>query len=79
MIMKIQAQLKWILKIHAKQKLNDTEDTSITKYSDGLRAGWPGFDSRQGAKVSLHSTASRPVLGPTQPPTQWVSGALSLE
>jgi hypothetical protein len=25
----------------------------------------------------LHSTASRPALGPTQHPVQWVSGALS--
>jgi hypothetical protein len=31
MILKIQAQLKWILKIYAKQKLNDNEDTSTTK------------------------------------------------
>jgi len=27
----------------------------------------------------LLSTASRPALGPTQPPTQWVAGALSPE
>jgi hypothetical protein len=29
------------------------------------------------SEISLFSTASRPVLGPTQPPIQWVSGALS--
>jgi hypothetical protein len=41
------------------------------------RAGWPGFDSRQ-RKISLFSTAFRPALGPTtQPPIQWVAGALS--
>jgi len=26
----------------------------------------------------LFTTASRPALGPTQPPMQWVQGALSL-
>jgi hypothetical protein len=28
-------------------------------------------------KISLLSTASRPVLGPTQPPIQWVPGAVT--
>jgi hypothetical protein len=37
----------------------------------GLRAGRPGFDSRQG-KIFLFSTVSRPALGATQPPIQWV-------
>jgi hypothetical protein len=35
------------------------------------------FDSRQRLWVSF-TTASGPTLGPTQPPIQWVSGALSL-
>jgi hypothetical protein len=30
------------------------------------------FDSRRG-KILLLSTASRPTVGPTQPPIQWVS------
>jgi hypothetical protein len=37
-----------------------------------------GFDSWQEHEIFLFSTASRPVLGPTQPPIQWVLGALSL-
>jgi hypothetical protein len=45
-------------------------------YSDGLRAGRPGFDSRQ-CTIFLFSTVSRPVLAPTQPPIQRVSAALS--
>jgi hypothetical protein len=40
-------------------------------YSYGLRAGRPGLDFWQGQDF-LCSTASRPALGPTQPPIQWV-------
>jgi hypothetical protein len=43
----------------------------------GLRAGRSGFDSRQGMGIFLFTTASRPALGPTQPPIQWVSGFIS--
>jgi hypothetical protein len=48
----------------------------ISWYSDGLQAGWPGFNSRQGQEIFLYSTASRLALGPTQLPNQWVPGAL---
>jgi hypothetical protein len=48
--------------------------TDESQDSDGLRAGRPGFDSRQGQEIFLYSTASRQVLGSTQPPTQWVPG-----
>jgi hypothetical protein len=37
----------------------------------GLRAGRPGFDSRQ-YNICLLSTALRPTLEPTQSPIQWV-------
>jgi hypothetical protein len=37
-----------------------------------------GFESSQGLGIFLFTTASRPALRPTQPPTQWVTGALSL-
>jgi hypothetical protein len=37
-----------------------------------------GFESRYGLGIFLFSTASRPVLGPTQSPVQWVPGSLSL-
>jgi hypothetical protein len=37
-----------------------------------------GLESRQGLEIFLFTTLSRPVLGPTQPPIQWIPGALSL-
>jgi hypothetical protein len=43
-----------------------------------VRAGRRGCDSRQGQRFILLVTASRLTLGPTQPPIQWVPGALSL-
>jgi hypothetical protein len=50
----------------------------LSWYSDGLRAGRLGFDSRHG-KISLFSIASRPALESTQPPIQWVPGAIPTE
>jgi hypothetical protein len=43
-----------------------------------LRAGQPGFDSWQEQGCFLLATASRPALGTTQPPIQWIQRALSL-
>jgi hypothetical protein len=37
-----------------------------------------GFESRQGLGLFLLTSASRPSLGSTQHPIQWVTGALSL-
>jgi hypothetical protein len=49
-------------------------------YSDWLRAGQlRGPSSSPGrVKIFLFPTSSRPALGPTQPPIQWVPGALYL-
>jgi hypothetical protein len=48
---------------------------------DRLRPAWPGFDSQQEQGRNFFPvffTTFRPVLRPTQPPKQWVTGALSL-
>jgi hypothetical protein len=37
-----------------------------------------GFDSWHGQEIFLFSIVSRPALRPTQPPMQWLLGALSL-
>jgi hypothetical protein len=37
-----------------------------------------GFESRQVLGIFLFTTVSRTAVGPTQPPIQWVPGALSL-
>jgi hypothetical protein len=48
-------------------------------HSEWLRAGRPSGRSLSPIreKILLLSTSSRPVLGPTQTPIQWVPGALS--
>jgi hypothetical protein len=43
----------------------------LSWYSDGLLAGQPGFDTRQGQGIYLYSTASAPALGPIQT-VSWV-------
>jgi hypothetical protein len=37
-----------------------------------------GFETREGLGTYLPTNASRTALGPTQPPIQWMKGALSL-
>jgi hypothetical protein len=41
------------------------------------RLGDHGLKSRNGLGNYLFTTASRPAMGPTQPPFQWVSGDTS--
>jgi hypothetical protein len=43
----------------------------------GWTTGRSGFDPRRGQRSFPLSSVSRPALGPTQPPVQWVPGVLS--
>jgi hypothetical protein len=52
-------------------------DYNWVDITTGYGAGRPGFDSRQGQEIILYSTASRPALGTTQPPVEWVPRDLS--
>jgi hypothetical protein len=49
----------------------------LSCYSDGLRAGRLGFDSRQRQDIFLFSAVLRPALGTTQPSVQWLPGGSS--
>jgi hypothetical protein len=48
----------------------------FSRYSDELRTGRPGFDSRKGKEI-LFSNASRPALRPNKSPNQWIQGPFS--
>jgi hypothetical protein len=53
-----------------------SKDSSVRIVSR-LWAEWLGFNTCQRQGILLFATASRPVMVPTQPPVQWVLGALS--
>jgi hypothetical protein len=52
---------------------------SVQRWATGWTIGVLGFDSQRGLGIFIFTTASRTALGTTQPPIQWVPGALSLE
>jgi hypothetical protein len=53
-------------------------DSLVGRWATEWTIGVLEFDSRRGLGIFLFTTASRQVLGPTQPPIQWELGALSL-
>jgi hypothetical protein len=48
------------------------------RWAKGWTIGVVVFGSRRGLGIFLFITASRTALGPTKPPIQWISRALSL-
>jgi hypothetical protein len=55
----------------------NTCQIKVVEWLRNGRSGLGEFDSPQRLGILLFSTASRPALGPTQPPIQWVPGDLS--
>jgi hypothetical protein len=51
---------------------------SLQSWATGWMIGVLEFDSRRGLGIFLFTIASRTALGPTQSPSQWVPGAVSL-
>jgi hypothetical protein len=51
---------------------------SVQRWAMGWMIGVLGFNSWRGLGIFLFTTASGTTLGPTQPPIQWVPGAVSL-
>jgi hypothetical protein len=48
------------------------------RYSAGYKVDDWGFESQLGLRIFLFATVYRLALWPTQPPIQWVPGALSM-
>jgi hypothetical protein len=47
---------------------------SFSVWLFNLSTGRLGFDPRQSQRIFPLTSVSRPALGPTQPPVQWVPG-----
>jgi hypothetical protein len=60
------------------RRLNNFDRSVAIALGYGLDNRVLGFDSRRELRIFLFTTVSKMVLGPTQPPIQWVSGALTL-
>jgi hypothetical protein len=74
----------YILKVsiicHFYDCINNTSElgSSGSIVSDyGLDDRAIGIDPRQGQRIFPLASVSKPALGPTQPPVQWVPGVLS--
>jgi hypothetical protein len=64
--------------LHSKQYPSRSRVSSGSIVSDyGLDDRAIGVRSRQGQRIFPLTSVSRPALGPTQPPVQWVPGVLS--
>jgi hypothetical protein len=50
---------------------------SVQCLTTGWTTGRSGFDPRRGQMIFPLASVSRPALGPTQPPVQWVPGVFT--
>jgi hypothetical protein len=57
--------------------LLDNELGYLSQYSAWLCTGQLGFNPKQGQRIFLLTSASRPALGSTQPPTQCIPAVFS--
>lgn len=48
----------------------------LNQFRNWLRTGQPGFDPQQEQSIFPLASASKPSLGQTQPPIQWITGSL---
>jgi hypothetical protein len=71
-----EGRIKFLLTIMLQYKSRDSSVSIALEYR--LDDGVLGFDFRQRMEIFLFTTESRTALEPTQPPIQWVPGALSL-
>jgi hypothetical protein len=61
----------WVIQLqHCIEELNQLATSKVS-------TGRSGFDLRRGQRIFPVASVSRPALGPTQPPVQWVPGVLS--
>jgi hypothetical protein len=70
--------MKVFAKIFTKYEMLHKSHDSSAGIVLGNRLDDQGFKSWQGLGIFLITTISITVMGPTQPPIQWVPGALSL-
>jgi hypothetical protein len=68
----------YVSKIHFNTALPPTSRRSWDSSVGIVMSCWLGSNSWQGQEIVLCTPASRPALGSTQHPNQWVMAALSL-
>jgi hypothetical protein len=78
----VKSSLFYVIILRLRGAITPLPNTPSWRGAQLIKAGWTigvlGFNSRWGLGIFLFTTASRKALGPTQPPTQCVRGALSL-
>jgi hypothetical protein len=63
-------QFPFKLQYSLNEPTNNSDSYSSVDIASRLQAGRLGFNSQQGQEIYLFSIATRPALGPIQPPVQ---------